>query len=68
MTYANYDNIIFLSQMLIWSIRLDSVSMFLKLFGSTKTVLWDEEVGEFSVIWENGLVGIFLPANTAASI
>ena len=41
----------------------------LKSFEPTTTELRAEEVGEFLmyVIWENGLVGIHLPTNMAAT-
>ena len=42
----------------------------LKLFGKIKTELWAKEFGEFSLMLsgENGLVGILLPTNMAATI
>ena len=40
----------------------------LHLFGPMKTELQAKEVGEISIIWENGLVGTLLPAKVAALI
>ena len=40
----------------------------LKLFEQMEIELWAKEIVEFSVIWENGLVGILLVTNMAAAI
>ena len=38
----------------------------LKLFRLIKTELRAKEVGEFSVLWQNGLMGILLSTNNMA--